>query len=38
MANYDDHGWVFFIDVTKKLVRILKVRVIRNSSWSKAKS
>jgi hypothetical protein len=38
MANYDDQGWVFFIDVTKKLVRILKVRVIRNSSWSKAKS
>jgi hypothetical protein len=28
MANYDDQGWVFFIDVTKKLVRILKLCVI----------
>jgi hypothetical protein len=25
MANYDDQGWVFFIHVTKKLVRILKL-------------
>jgi hypothetical protein len=30
MANYDGQGWVFFIDVTKKLVCILK-KCINNS-------